>query len=472
MSSRTALLSAVIPLAAIASYAGTAHAQVVTTTTLTIEDTAPAFGTDVSLAATVKGSSPTGTVSFIGNVYANNGLGSCVLSGGACSVVINDFLPGTQIILANYGGDSNNFASGTSEHTITVGPRTLMSSETTLSASTTSTTPGSAVTLVADVRPIRATGTVTFKNGSTVIGQAPFLPLEGSGISGAFLGLSLGNTADPIGADNTNGPVYPNVTYGVTRSWGQSDLTWGSINTARGVYDWTKLDAWVAQNAGHELLFELANTPQWASSYPDNPCLYGAVGACAAPSSMSYWNDWVTSVATRYASSIKYWEIWNEPQNPGFWGGATAGAAGSIPTMVAMATSAYSIIKKIAPEAQVVSPAPTSWGYASSPGQERMEAFLADGGATTFDILGFHGYLWVDGGEAELENPIVAQVNSVMTAASLSKPIWDTEASWCCDVVLDSSRQAGFVSKMFILHQSLGVARLIRNVSTRMRHEA
>ena len=89
-----------------------------------------------------------------------------------------------------------------------------------------------------------------------------------------------------------------------------------------------------------------------------------------------------------------------------------------------------------------------------------MSTFLSDGG--TFDVFAFHGYI-ANPGMAEDEVGIVNSIQSVMEAAGISTPIWDTEAGWYTGAqpVLATARQPGFLAKMYIIQQSLGVARFV-----------
>jgi len=58
---------------------------------------------------------------------------------------------------------------------------------------------------------------------------------------------------------------------------------------------------------------------------------------------------WVTTVVTRNAGRVKYWEIWNEPDSSDFF-------TGNINQLVTYAQHAYTIIKSIDPSAKVISP--------------------------------------------------------------------------------------------------------------------
>jgi len=432
------------------------QAQVSTTTGLTASTTTPSYGASVTFTATVTGSRPTGTVTFVGNNNPANVLGTCTLSNGSCTFALNTLLPGAQSVVAKYGRDSGKMASNSSAVNLTVsGSIPLASTTTTLSASPTSGPYGTTVTFIAGLTPtpnwgpppastVTAVGSMTFYNGATAIGTAPFLPAVGSGISTSLFGLTTG-------AYNPT----PSVNYRTGRSWNyQRNISWKDINTSNGVYDWTNLDAWVAKYAGEDLIYTIGKTPQWASLYSSSP------SGCSPPSSLTYWDKYLTAIATRYPQ-IKYWEIWNEPNDYHGWCGATTGSNGPIPTLATMSQHANSIIKAINPSAVILSPPCDSWypGGAEN-GATWMTTFLAEGGV--FDIFAFHGYTR-SSGMAEDEVPIVASIRSVMAAASISRPIWDTEAGWYTGAqpVLPTARQPGFLAKMYIIQQSLGVARFL-----------
>jgi hypothetical protein len=425
-------------------------ARVSTTTGLTASATTPAYGAGVSFTATVTGNSPTGTVTFVGNTYWT--LGTCTLSNGSCRFSLSTLIPGAQSVVAQYGGDRGNLPSNSSLLSLAVGPRTLTSTTTTLSVSPTSALYGTNVTLTAVVSYAGATGSITFKNGSTVLGSAPIIPLVGSGIPTSFFGLTTSST-----------PLTPPVNYQTVRSWNmQPDVSWAANNPSNGTYNWKNLDAWVAANARKDMIYDLGRTPHWASLYPDNNAGGDGPGKCAPPSSLTYWDNYLRAIATRYPQ-IKYWEIWNEPQDPNSWCGATVGSKGPISTMAIMSQHASTIIKRINPSAVILSPACTSWYPANEGGGYAapwMTTFLTDGGV--FDVFAFHGYI-ANPGMAEDEVGIVASIEAVLKAAAISAPMWDTEAGWYTNSqpVLATERQRGFIAKMYILQQSLGVARFI-----------
>ena len=181
----------------------------------------------------------------------------------------------------------------------------------------------------------------------------------------------------------------------------------------------------------------------------DKSCYPGPVsesGGCGPPI-ISAWDQYVTAVVTNAAGRIKYWELWNEPDQK-------ASYCGDLPSLVVMAQHAYAIIKKIDPSATVLSPS-ASGGAAAA----WFSSFLTAGGLRTFDIVAFHGYAGV---KAERINVVVADFRRVMSRNNLSAlPLWDTECSWGNTDIGDNANRAAFLAKYFFLQWSKGVDRVL-----------
>ena len=137
-----------------------------------------AIGQATSLTASVTGVAPTGVVSFISGAAT---LGSANLTGTGntrTAVLSVSSLPvGSAAITAAYAGDASNAAtiSQTLTQVVQAGATT-----TTLVVSPAQPAPGTPVTFTATVSVIApavgpATGTVTFLDGSTVLGSAPLV---------------------------------------------------------------------------------------------------------------------------------------------------------------------------------------------------------------------------------------------------------------------------------------------------------
>ena len=242
--------------------------------------------------------------------------------------------------------------------------------------------------------------------------------------------------------------VSPRLTFGTTRTWDSFPaLDWASANSAAGQYNFAPLNSYIAANKGRrvQIIYTFGRTPHWASTTPDAAGPYGP-GQCAPPV-ISAWDQYVTAIVTNSAGRIKYWELWNEPDQKGFY-------CGDLATMAAMAQHAYRIIKSIDPSAMVLSPAATG-----RTGATWLDSFIKAGGLHTFDIVAFHGY---EGVHAERITAAVDAYRSVLGRHNLSTmPLWDTEGSWGENTIGDDAHRAAFLSKFFILQWSKGVDRVL-----------
>jgi len=271
---------------------------------------------------------------------------------------------------------------------------------------------------------------------------APAAIVPTDGIPASYFGMTV--------LDFRN--VTPPISYGTTRTWDSYPyLDWAEANPLPGVYNFTWLDAFLAKNAaqGRDVIYTFGRTPQWASSNPGAPTPYGP-GQCAPPADLKTWTDYVTAVVSHAGGRIHYWELWNEPQDPQFY-------CGDIPTMIKMASEAYSVIKQIDPSAQVLAPSVTS---TAGPGW--LSTYLAGGGGQFADIMTFHGY-WSTKAEDILT--VASSYRTVLANAGQDKkPLWDTEASWAGDpshLLYGDDARAAFVAKYYLLQWSAGVSRFI-----------
>ena len=179
------------PTVSIVVTAGT----VATTTTIATSATQIAFGQSVTFTATV--AAQTGSVAATGTVTFLDGtksLGTAQLNASGVAVFSTTSLAaGTRSITASYSGDSNDAGSVSTAVSVVVTGGTVAST-TTLSASATQITLGQSVTLTATVAPQSGsnvpTGTITFKDGTTILGTAK---LNASGVA------TLTTTALPVG---------------------------------------------------------------------------------------------------------------------------------------------------------------------------------------------------------------------------------------------------------------------------------
>lgn len=182
--------------------------QQATTTTLTASANPSAVGTSLTLAATVAGNSPTGTMQFKDGATS---LGSPVtLIGGQASLAVTPGASGAHAYSAVYSNDPNNAASTGSITVNVVGNR----STTALTSSATSATPSTSVTLTATITGSSPTGTVTFRDGATQLSAVT--PVSGvATLSRTFANglhsISATYTGDTTNAASTSAAVLVQV---------------------------------------------------------------------------------------------------------------------------------------------------------------------------------------------------------------------------------------------------------------------
>ena len=140
-----------------------------TTTTLTTSNATPTTGSSVTLTATMNATSVTGMVVFYDG---STEIGRSNLSSGAASVSVTLAEGAHANVRAAYYGDATNNISLSNAVSITVSASSATATTTNLAASNTTPASGTPITLTATVSPNAATGTVTFKDGTTTIGTA------------------------------------------------------------------------------------------------------------------------------------------------------------------------------------------------------------------------------------------------------------------------------------------------------------
>lgn len=268
-------------------------------------------------------------------------------------------------------------------------------------------------------------------------------------------------------------PVSPAPTYGygAVRSHDYR-IAWNNINTAKGQYDWARMDNWVQVHsaARQTLLYTLYGTPTWASSMPTHPDAYGAMGGAAPPKDLTTLSDFIRALLTRYNSGgkkqIRFMETWNEPgfkqDFKGFWWGTPADLA-------KLGKVVYQTAKAADPSIKVLSPGFTGvfsrvHTVTLPPNEHVIHAYMAaqDGGGTTgsnwCDGIAIHPY------NTEVSNPahpdhdieeIIGQVNTSLRNLNLSLPVYTTELGYVN--MKGTFQQASLAEKGNILRRNAAV---------------
>lgn len=248
---------------------------------------------------------------------------------------------------------------------------------------------------------------------------------------------------------------WPVVPVGAMRPAG---ITWATIEPERGHFNWQGVDNWVAQSLAHhaQLDYLFLNTPQWASTRPNEKCNRGYIG-CAAPPNDKDWTQFITALVTRYKGRIATYEMWNEPGSIGYFTGSPA-------EMAHLVSLAYPIIKSIDPQAIVVSPSPstTDWPI---PFAVWMDKFLKAGGGKYVDVIAWHSYASYTNKPAGPPEKVASEIQTLRALMAKygvgNLPLWDTEGSWGTNTSLpDPQQQADWLVRWYLIQFSYGVERV------------
>ncbi len=306
------------------------------------------------------------------------------------------------------------------------------------------------------------------------------------GPSGTFFGINTNVLKDP----------WPTTAIPLSswRSLG-SAVKWADINTASGVYDFTRLDQWLSEAKANntDVMFTTYATPSWASSRgqdsasPNTCCAFemqNGPGICDAPVDLNcdgtgadaIFTDFLTALVQHVGpGTIKYWEMWNEPNIPSEWNGevdcASSGVSHPGDVMLArMAKDLRTTVTALDPNALFTTPAATDDTKAG----DWLGTYLTstDGG-TYADINAFHGY--ISNGACPSDCPVAEEVgneidhlNSLLPAASKGKPLFDTEGYWgtaknsdgtLTTGITDPDQQASFVARYYLIQMWKQVAK-------------
>lgn len=261
---------------------------------------------------------------------------------------------------------------------------------------------------------VSALAASVISGGAAQAAPIPVQNLKGSTVQPTLFGMHVFNLQDG---------VWPTIPIGSVRLW-DTGTTWGTVEKAQNVFDWTKLDTAVATaqaNGVTDVLMVLAGTPAWASTNPTALGEGGMLpGAAYPPTDLADWDDWVRQVVTRYKGRITSYQPWNEVNLSTFWQGTPQ-------QMAEMTKRAYDIVKSVDPSATVVAP---STGTRLGAAFKRFyPALLTSLGALGWpvDVWAAHTY------PASLGTPVeraaLAQlwIDTLSAAGAPDLPLWDTE---------------------------------------------
>lgn len=237
--------------------------------------------------------------------------------------------------------------------------------------------------------------------------------------------------------------------------WAREDFQFFRINPQPDEFDWSWQDRMVEllTQRGVSILGVLNGpSPGWATPADDGAFSF------FAPDPAKF-ADFAGAAAARYKGRIRYWQIWNEPDNASglYWQPRP-----NMAEYAALLKAAYTAIKQSDPGAQVLSGGMVS----PQPAAASLQALASHGAWNSFDIIAVHPYTDPRGPEdGQIDIAGVETVRGV--AANLGdKPIWATEFGWSTGPAdrtegqgtpVDENAQANFLIRAAALLRSAGV---------------
>jgi Cellulase (glycosyl hydrolase family 5) len=209
--------------------------------------------------------------------------------------------------------------------------------------------------------------------------------------------------------------------------WVRMWVSWASMQPAPGQYAPHNVAGLrgavaAAKGKGLKVLIVATGSPGWASR---------GRGGIAPPSDPASFGAFMGGMAQRLPA-VDAWELWNEPDSPGFFAGAPDPA-----TYAGMLRAAYPAIKAAQPRAAVVT------GGLVGNDMDFVEQLYRHGAQGSFDAVGVHtdtacltngpGRFYRDerGRIGRFTFTGYREVHAVMSAhGDGAKPIWMTEIGW------------------------------------------
>ena len=176
------------------------------------------YGSSVTFTVTVTPSASTGTVTF---TDGGTTLGTGTISGGIATYSTSALAVASHSVAASYAGDANHTGSSSTTLTQVVNKA---NSTVAVGSSANPSVYGSPVTLTATVAPATATGTVTFKDGSTTLGTGTVSSGIATYGTSALVAGSHSIVASYGGDTNYNGSTSSTLTQTVNKA--TPTITW------------------------------------------------------------------------------------------------------------------------------------------------------------------------------------------------------------------------------------------------------
>ena len=313
----------------------------------------------------------------------------------------------------------------------------------------------------------RTAGSFTYTGSPLVNTIAPANPW--APISNDFFGMTIYYLQPSSPRVTTGLTPFPSFPVSTIRLW---DVAyWSFMEPSSGQFNWFKMDGIIdiaQQNGVNDFIFTFGHLPTWAALDPTNPCTNGEGPGTCSPPLMSAFDGFATQVVQRYCGKVKYYEPWNEPNNPASWSGTNA-------QLVTVSQHLYQIAKDPAncgctngicspnggvnpnkvllPPIGGPSPSNIAW----------LNSYLAAAGSPYLyaDIAAFHGYEWSGYQPEQLVTGVQLLEQSLAQYGLSNLDLWDTEGSWELDASLNQDQQASWLMRSHTAQAALGISRFV-----------
>ncbi len=134
--------------------------------------------------------------------------------------------------------------------------------------------------------------------------------------------------------------------------WARCQSGWSRCEKTPGVYDFAWLDRVIDRfcEVGIQPWLGLSFGNRLYSPDAKHPSAVGCPPVCYGEKAVAAWKNFIRAVVERYRGRVTHFEIWNEPDNPPFWGPGKP----SMEQYLELVHITSGVIRKAYPEAKII----------------------------------------------------------------------------------------------------------------------